>query len=51
MRIRHFMDGGMDVCLDVKDVNLIHWCMQILSVPAIIHMRKKCTACATVKES
>ena len=46
-----FHGRGMDVCLDVKDVNLIHWLRANSFRTSIIHMRKKCTVCVTARES
>ena len=46
-----FRGRGLDVCLDVKDINLIHWLNAILSAPATIRMRRRCISCATERVS
>ena len=46
-----FHGRGLDLCLDVKDINLLHWRTPIPSAPAIIPMQRKFTGSATGKAS
>ena len=46
-----FRGRGLDVCLDVKDINLIHWLNANFFRTSTIRMRRRCISCATGKVS